>query len=501
MKFCKNCGAKLRDDSKVCTQCGTNQSESTQNENNTAHSEYTRKTPPSEPQKPMDPKKKKILFGSIGGVLVLAAALFITYKILESVYSPDGMVDDFNNAVANEDPAALKDAVSTDISDEEAAAYIAFVDNEIGFSQFGSWMNEVKENLSNDGSSPNITSNGYDLAAVEQTGKHLGLFDDYAVTIPKYNVMTNNNNIVDTFSYELNGDTVEWQTSEEKFNELIPGKYTFSGTGIKDGESFDARVSIDFADYDSSGNVGADLDVDLYYVSFSASLPSSYLYDISEDDISFNMNGEEVEETELPGFDSTFVGPLKNGEEYEFTGQLNFEGETFDMSPVTLNISPEDLSGQYNPELPHHEIEVQFDDEAITNHYDTVQEREAVEEQREDFEENLEDETESFIRSYFTALQSMYFMEDINEVEDYIQGDSDIESLLQSNIDNSNFENMTISNIRFSNYSRDGDTIEIETSTRRNHDNLDSPATFRTKYTIQYNSDDLSLIITNFEDL
>lgn len=226
MKFCKNCGAELRDHAKVCTQCGTKQVPEDKEAKSDEHT-YQRKVPSQRPKEPMDPKKKKILLSSVGGVIVLAIVLFIAYKVLESVYSPDSMMDDFSNAITNEDADSLKSAVSTDISDEEANAFISLVDNEIGFSQFENWVGEAKMSLNDDTSLPDTSFQGYNLFDVQETGKHLGLFEDYDIALPKYNVMTNSTDLIDTFTYELNGETVEWAADEEKFGELIPGKYNF----------------------------------------------------------------------------------------------------------------------------------------------------------------------------------------------------------------------------------------------------------------------------------
>lgn len=501
MKYCKNCGAELREGAKVCTQCGAKQPDGGDAGQHKTSGEYTRKNSTHQPKKPMEPRKKKILWASVGGAIIVILALFITYKVLENIYSPDSMLNDFSAAVSNEDPEALKSAVATDISDEEAEAYISLIDNDIGFSQFSEWVANVNTELKENSYDPDTTYQGYELFTLSEDGKHLGLFDDYELTIPKYNVKVDSEASVDTFTYQINGEDKEWSTNSEKFAELIPGKYIFTGSGIKDDESFDARMTVDFAVDDASEGAYGDFEVDLYYVAFTAPILSSFQYDIAQDDITLNVNGEELEDVDLNNSDASLAGPFHFGEDYEITGTLNYEDENFDMEPVTLNLSSEDMDETYETSTPYHEVEIDFDNEALASHQEDVREKERNDERREEFEGNMEDEVELFLRDYLYALEDMYREEDVSEVEDFIEADSVIESTFQSNIDAGTFEGMLITNIDFSNYEENDGSITIDVSSKRNYDALDSPADFNNRYNVEYNSDDLSFTITHFEDI
>lgn len=101
MKFCKNCGHELRDNAKVCTHCGT--PVAAQDEEKKEQPAYVTSQAASDDaaREPMDPKKKKKLITIISIAAAVIIALFIIYKVLENMASPDAALDDISEAVTS----------------------------------------------------------------------------------------------------------------------------------------------------------------------------------------------------------------------------------------------------------------------------------------------------------------------------------------------------------------------------------------------------------------
>ena len=500
MKFCKNCGHELRDNVKICTNCGT-AVVSAANVKKEEPSYVTPETSGQTPREPMDSKKKKKIIILVSIIAVIIIALFVTYKVLENMASPDAALDNISEAVTNEDAEAFQNAVSTDISQEEALAYFNYVDTELGMSQYQDMINEQKIYLA-DGTAGNEIYDGlHTLLSIKKNGSKYLFFDDYQFVIPKSNVYVEETGGLDTFEYEFDGDTAVWNTDDSKFNELIPGNYNFEGTGIIDeSEEYKASVQVKFADY--YDRVEGMLQADLYNVELVVPVLSYYGMDIDSEDISLTLNGEAVaEDKELDSYPK--IGPFKYDEEYMMEGSLAYAGETFEMDSVTLNINADsdELYSDYEESIPYYTLEVKFDEEALYDQQEKASEQEQIEENRESFEEDMEANAENLVRDYLNALEFMYMFDDIGEVEPFIAEGSDVLDILQGNMDNDSFGNMDIQRVSFSNYSKDGNDIVIDAETRRMHDDIDDPVTYSTRYTIQYNPETLELKITNFNDL
>lgn len=499
MKFCKNCGHELRDNAKVCTNCGT----AVVSAANIKKEEPSYVTPENSGQarEPMDPKKKKKIIMLVSVIAIIIIALFAAYKVLENMASPDAALDNISESVVNQDAGAFEKAISTNISEEEALAYFDYVDTEIGMSQYQDMINEQKTYLSEGTGGNEIYDGLHTLLSIKQNGSKYLFFDDYEFTIPKLNVYVEEDGGLDTFEYELDGETVSWDTSNAKFNEFIPGKYNFEGTGIiNESEEFNASVQVNFAEY--YDRIEGVLTADLYNVELSVPMPYYYGVEFNEENISLTMNGDPfAADEELD--ENPITGPFKFDEEYIIEGSVEYGGETFKMAPVTLNLNAEseELYADSDNSIPYYPLEVRFDEEAINDQHENLQKQEQADVNREAFEEDMESNTEGLVRDYLNALENMYLFDDIGEVEPYLAENTDILNTLQGNLDNDAFGNMDIQRVSFSNYSKDGNSIVIDAETRRLHDDIEDPVTYSTRYNIQYDPETLELRITNFSDL
>ncbi|WP_411843856.1 TcaA second domain-containing protein [Salinicoccus sp. HZC-1] len=500
MKYCKSCGHELRPNAKVCTNCGekvdSHESEEV-NGNKTKSAAATatyKQRGMTDDKEPMDPKKKRLML-IVGGIIAVAAiALFIVYQVLDNKYSPEGSLNDLADAVSAENAEEVQKAIDNDISPEEAEAYISYIDTEVGFSQFTSWVQSSINAINEGNPGSTIHDGAFMLLEVKQNGKSLGMFENYDLIIPKHNVMIDEEITGDTFKYEYNGNENEWSTSDSKFAELIPGKYQFEGAMSVGDKEYESTVSANFGQYSEYDTIHADADVNMYYVNFDIPVLWGW-YDLEPEDFSISVNGKEQEVT-VDNDDENKLGPYKYGEDYEITGTLNYEGKSFEMNPVTVNVTNDDTLNERK-----HTATLEFDEEAMMGHSDEVAESQMAEEDREAFEENMESNAEQFIKDYFYDLEEAYEARDIVFIEEYLIEGSDPYETLKSNFANDNFPNLEIWSVDMVKFERDDEDVYIEVYTERINDDLEEVTEFKTGYNLQYNPDDLSFKILSFVDL
>ena len=70
----------------------------------------------------------------------------------------------------------------------------------------------------------------------------------------------------------------EWTSGNDKFAELIPGKYQFDGSAVIGEKEYDSSIDIDFQNSES-----AVLNPGYFYLTISESVTSMYYEDVSED--------------------------------------------------------------------------------------------------------------------------------------------------------------------------------------------------------------------------
>lgn len=487
MKFCKNCGEEIRSDAKVCTHCG--------HKVETAAKNIEQKQQP-EPREQMDPVKKKLVIIFAAGLAMVAIIIAIVYSLVAGALSPDNRLDTIAEAVSQEDAQALKKAVDNDITTEEAHAYIAYVDQVNGFSKYNSWVGDVKTALGDSAPGSDIFDGIYTLLSVNKDGSQYLLFDDYNFTIPRTNVYMSEAYDMDSFVYTMDETEYEWTSGSDKFAELIPGKYQFDGSAVIDDTEYDSSINVDFQNSES-----AVLDPGYFYLTISESVTTMYYEDVPEDSLTVTVDGEEVEVNTNDYSDR--LGPYPFGEELDVSATVTHAGETFESENEPLNLSYDEVGMDYSTgeAAPVHFVELEFDTDAIYDAGEVERNAAQLEEEREAFEDDMEDNVESFLTNYLYALEMMYMLEDIDQVEDYVNDETDAYAALESNIDSGTFEGMYITDVKYSNLSRDGNTITVDVESERDYDLLDSPAEIVTKYTLEYDPDELDFEITGFQDI
>jgi len=480
---CQNCGHELKEGQKVCTQCGTKVEGYTMRSGTAAAN-----------KKPMDPKKKKrIIVTAVTAVAVLLV-LFVAFRLIGGQYSSEAKIQEITEAVDTGDAEKLKASVDgNDISTYEAEAFLGYIDQNVGNDVFKNMLREKQNNINNYSSTTeSVYDESLNLLDIHRVDNKWGIFENYSLSIPKHNVNVANETDI-PFTAEVNGEKIENDGSDQKAAELIPGVYDVPLTATVDEKTFDGTLSIPFENYGEGEQVEATPEFNFVYLSMNPDIYSYGLYG-NEENFSYTVNGEEAKAHED---EEQVYGPYPLDEELEVKGALEVDGETFESAPETIALDAEDRD-IYEGVYP---VNLTFDNEEIDKHADAEFERQIAEDDREQFEENLEDEVGYFIESYLYALEDMYRYGEIAYMDDYMTKGTASYNALVSNIENDSFPNLTIYEIEVTEYERDGEDIYIEVFTERLNDNLEDFTTYKTAYYITYDDEELDFKIEGFEDV
>lgn len=173
--------------------------------------------PPKKPRKPLS-KGAKISIISSAALIVL---LVVAHFVLNHIFSPDRLIDNFEEALKDKDVDALVEMLSADHKDvkidkKAVEAYLGYFEDN---------KDDEKEVIRSLERQADGRSSSVHMAKLEQDGKFL-YFDKYKIVVPtgKINVMTN----VEGAKILVNGEEVGVSDSdfyEKTFGPFITGKH------------------------------------------------------------------------------------------------------------------------------------------------------------------------------------------------------------------------------------------------------------------------------------
>lgn len=337
MRFCKECGSKLQDEAEFCPECGTSVSsepekKETQKSGITQNQSRSKQVHKPNPKRPMSRKMKIILSSSAALVVALAA----TYFILSSFYTKEKAIEQFKQALADQDEKTLADMIYSDNSsleiDETAVGgLLDFLDdspshqNEIFLS-----LERQVEAMDSSGSEEAMADTGTEEPVLELTksGKKLLLFDEYKFKVQPY-YFTIQTNYEDTDLF-LNDEKIATADSDDYSKEVgpfMPGLYQVKAELENEYATFDNQEDLKLFGEDASEYIEIYLDGN--YVDIEAeSMEGTLIINGDETDLDLKDNpsfgpipidgsvilkvkhdfpwGEEVESEEIP-VEDTYV--------------------------------------------------------------------------------------------------------------------------------------------------------------------------------------------------
>ncbi|KIX91495.1 hypothetical protein TP70_02045, partial [Staphylococcus microti] len=228
MKFCRNCGAKIKNRQKNCTNCGQSLEDNKQNI-----------------------KKPLIIIGVIVVILILFFSLF---KIIESTLSPTNQAKavaqdlkkgntnnlaknlEFNGRKLNktESKALYKYIEETDSPDRIA--------NEI--------ESNVKSMQENKTGIASVRANDIEIINIRKNGKKYGVFNNYDFTVGKQSVkIESDSNSTIKYKYNNKEHKIKLSQDEEKIFATLPiGDYKLKAKKMIDKDTFDGYIVIKMSD-------------------------------------------------------------------------------------------------------------------------------------------------------------------------------------------------------------------------------------------------------------
>ena len=344
MKYCSNCGAEIKPDQRVCTQCGTPVQQRTTN------------------QSP-NHKSKWPLFIIIAVILVIIIALFAAYKIIDAQLSLTKQAETIAKDLKNKDTDRLASHLKSNgeaISKDEAKAIYKYIDETDSVDRVAdelqSSAKNIKENKLNE---QTVTVGDTSLINITEDGKKWGIFKNYIFNVNEEPVSITSEEDT-TLSYKLNDKTTQVKLKQGKTKTLddFPiGIYDLKATQKVDNKKFDGVIHIDMSESNSA-------DLQFKQKRFTVSIDSSFA---DSDSLKLYINGNE--QSDFDEYESVTYGPYAPDEKVEVYATTEVEGKQFKSSVENVS-SPNDDEDEID-------VALTFDDDAISDYEDKMIEKEA----------------------------------------------------------------------------------------------------------------------------
>lgn len=371
MSFCKECGAKLKSNDRFCTECGKEISQKA--ESNAA----TRASKPRQPMK----KRTKVALLSLG---ILCIAFFITYKLLDSHYSPIKQLQAMDEAISANQTDAFLDQIQFEedalLDEESYFDYIKETEWEHVKEQFLHMVESEEQQQTK--LEKKITSyNGTELYSVKPESVMMGLFTTYTFkAVPGELVVAAS---MDDANVTIGSKTESLKAEEPtEIASLYPGRYTLN-----------AKAKNMFGDFTYEEELELEaIDQHELYVSFPGYTQSIYS---NQMEANLFINGEDTGK-KLHEFDT--LGPIPEGHDLELHAEWEApNGEL--LKTETLYPQADSWYG----------LEFWFDDQAI---YAAMATESAV---------SPEEEASDLVLSFRDAYEDAVNFQDYSLVEPYLE--------------------------------------------------------------------------------
>lgn len=415
MKFCKQCGNKLAEDQKVCTNCGTPVNEQHTNQN----------TQPKEPKKM---SKKTIII--IGVVALLLLLLFAVYKVFESKLSPVNEANEIANNIKKGNTKDLKSHLKyndRELTLTESRAVYDYILLSDSSDQFASEVkSQVKYMKDHGEDSATIGAGDHNVLHIKKNGKKYGIFDNYDFEVMKEKV-TIDPDSDSTITYKYNGKKHKIkliEDNEKVFATLPIGVYKLDATKAQNGKTFDGNIEVNMVD-------SYEVTPDFKQKDIAVNIDSEYTY--GDLDIDVYANGKKL--GTYDSFEETTYGPFLPEEKVAIYAEVTVNGKKFKTNTVNLDKKEE---GDV-------EVDLAFDDDAIADHKEN---------------EDTKEDVQTFMEDYTDALNDAYEEEDYSLVSSYIKSDTDTADHIENVVEDGGGEEFK--DPKVTKYDKKGDNIHIE---------------------------------------
>ena len=361
MNFCGNCGARVKEGQKICTQCGhplnSKRHSDTQSNHNQDTTDRNRSQHDSNQQRSQSKSSNKRFWIILIIIVLILAALFAAYKIISSQLSAKKESETIAHDIRKGKTGDLSKHLQSDgkhLSKTETKAWYRYIKQEDSPSRIADEVETVgKKMTKHNYHQMGVSSGDQNVLNVKRDGKQYGIFKKYAFEVPKQQVTIDPDDSGE-LKYEYNGNTRKSNLTEENTKTLgsFPlGIYDLKAQQDVDGKKFKGGLSIDMSANEPQA------ETNFKQKRFTVSIDSSS-YD--SDSLKLYINGKE--QSDFDEYEDEEFGPYSPDDKVEVYATTKVEGKVFKSN--TENVSSPSGGDKSTT------VELTFDDDAIDEHED-----------------------------------------------------------------------------------------------------------------------------------
>ncbi|WP_353463011.1 zinc-ribbon domain-containing protein [Mammaliicoccus sciuri] len=436
MKYCKNCGNKLSDGQKICTQCGTPVAQENQANQHVEHKKMN---------------KKPLIIIAIIALLFLL--IFAVYKVIESQLSPVNEAEEIASDIKKGNTKSLKNHLkfnNRDLSQTESKALYDYVVEADSTDRFADEVKtQVKDMKDSGAEGTTISAGKQPVIQVKKNGKKYGIFDNYEFEVLKENVsIHSDSDSVITYDYNGKKENIKLSKDNTKVFATLPiGNYHLDATKAIDDKKFKGELIVNMVD---------SLEVVENFKQKMIKVKIDTAHSYGAEDIDIYINGKK--RGTYHTFDKTTYGPFLPDEKVDIYAQTKVNGKVFKTK--TVNVTKAD---EGKDEIT---VDLSFDDDAIKDYKEN---------------EELKEDVQKFMEDYTEALNKAYEEEDYMYVSSYIKSGTDIADHIENVVEKGG--SIKFSTPKVTKYDKKDDTITIEVE-KKDQDG----ESIKSKYVLDYNS-------------
>lgn len=400
MRYCKNCGAELKDEAHFCRECGNPVTRSGTvskpvEKETTTNSAVTESI--DRDTRNFNGRSKRTNLKWIISLIVFILLAGTYYYFDKIYYSPDKVFEGFTNAIDAKDVHKVKTYINDGqremkATNKQTETFINYLHNNPKvysdlYTNLHSEANYYKNQVTSSENSSELSA----IANLKANGKKWGIFDRYVIEVKPYyvNVISDYENTTIEVDEEEIGNVTEDQ--EQTFGPFLPGEHTIKATISGDY----GKVSQSIAFSDSS------LEDRTTSVKFNW---SDYFFTIytNEEDATLFVNGKSTKKT-LEDLD--LLGPVALDGSVKVHAEMKSGKKTIKSDTVTIK------DGIYGVELYFEEEELYTseenseDNEKSTEERDSEDNKNSTEEESDEVDEKEEaSKIESVIYSHYQNI-------------------------------------------------------------------------------------------------
>ncbi|WP_436867941.1 TcaA second domain-containing protein [Mammaliicoccus sciuri] len=419
--------------------------------------------------------KFKIIMTTMVIVTILIITLIIYFLISQN--NATAQIDEFSNAVRNEDEKALSKILSTNktnISKKDTKSFIEYLKDRNHYNQFIKELDNVRQHIKDDDYQSSNLGNFKDqnnnvYLTVEKNGTQYLFLDRITFTPHLYNVYLKKSSNNSTYKYKDNLNNNHTVVAEKnrtsKLGSFFIGKHKLNAQKIYDqNDTVNGRVIGSFI-------IDTNQLVDNKVVARENFAEAWFKVEIDnteqiDGDIDLVINEKHMKYKSGQTYGKY---PASKPLQVYAEGKVNQKTFKTNTKYVVNNPSPDEQT-----------IKLKFDGSDI--------------EKETEKEKKIEESAKSFMNDYTKDLNKAYAEVDFNLVSKYFKPNTELANHIKYMVESKNKSRYSMPS--FTSYKKDGNTIEIELIKEDKHKNK-----IKSHYTLEYDEKDDSFLLVSYNDI